>query len=57
MTKHTFVTSINTESMQRTQSHRSKQKAGVEDKGRITVVALGKDSKESGAKIATVKKI
>lgn len=41
--------------MQCIQSHGSKQKAGVEDTGSVTVVALGKESKGNGAKIAAVK--
>lgn len=39
--KHTFIMPINTEPMQCIQSHRSKQKAGVEDTGSVSIVAFG----------------
>lgn len=41
--KHSFITPINIEPMQCIQSHRSKQKAGVEDIGRVSTVGFGEE--------------
>lgn len=39
--KHTFIMPINTELMQGIESHRPKQRAGVEDTGSVNSVAFG----------------
>lgn len=46
--KHTFITPVNIEPMQCIQSHRSKQKAGVEDTGCVSFVAFGEEWRRMG---------
>lgn len=41
--KHTFITPLNIEPIQCIQSHRSKQRAGVEETGCISIVAFGEE--------------
>lgn len=44
MAEHTFIAAY-IEPMQCTQSHRSKQKAGVEEAGYVSLVAFGKEQR------------
>lgn len=43
--KRTFITPVNIEPMQCIQSHRSKQKAGVEEAGYVSIVAFGEEQR------------
>lgn len=43
--QHTFITPVYIEAMQCAQSHRSKQKAGVEEAGCVRLVAFGEEQR------------